>query len=97
MPEFAGKPINFISINTRDPEKQADAEIKRYKMEYPVHYGRGQNINRDFKVNKLPRLILVTPDKKIYKDELFLKEDELRTEINNLLKTLPQEGSATAK
>jgi len=63
-----------------------DAEIKRYKMEYPVFYGRGQNINRDFKVLKLPRLIFVTGDSTIHKDVLFMKADEIRAELDGLLK-----------
>ncbi len=54
-------------------------------MVYPVYHGRGQNINRDFKVNKLPRLILVKQDGTIYKDILFMKEKPLRLELNKLL------------
>ena len=54
-------------------------------MLYPVYYGRGQNINRDFKVNKLPRLILVKQDGTIHLDILFMKEDELRQEIAKML------------
>ncbi|MDP8229059.1 MAG: TlpA disulfide reductase family protein [Candidatus Electryoneaceae bacterium] len=82
-------PVNFISINTRDPHGQAKAEIKKYKMKYDVFYGRGENINRDFKVAKLPRLILVRPDGTIYKDVLFMKAPVLQREIEQLLEELP--------
>ena len=58
-------------------------------MNYDVYFGRGQNINRDFKVAKLPRLILVRPDGTIYKDELFLKAPDLQSEIEVLLEELP--------
>ncbi len=68
-----------------NPKGHANAEIKRYKIDYPVFYGRGQNMNRDFKVQVLPRLILIDSKGKVYQDLLFLKEDELRIEIQKLL------------
>jgi hypothetical protein len=77
--------VSFISINTRDPDGQVDAEVKKYKVDYPVFYGRGQNINSDFKVLKLPRLLLVRGDSSVVQDALFLKADELRAEIDGLL------------
>jgi len=85
MQEMEGKPVRFISINTMNPEEQVNVEVERYKMDYPVYYGRGQNINRDFKVEKLPRLIIVGPDTMIYKDVLFLKAEELKAEIEKVL------------
>ena len=69
-----------------NPDGMVDAEIKKYKMEYPVFYGRGQNINRDFKVDKLPRLIFVKDDSTIVKDVIFLKTEEIRGEIEGMLK-----------
>jgi hypothetical protein len=77
--------VRFISINTMNPEGQVDVEIKRYKMEYPVYYGRGQNLNRDFKVEKLPRLVIVRADSTIYKDVQFMKGDALKAELDSLL------------
>lgn len=59
-------------------------------MTYPIYYGKGQNINRDFKVMKLPRLILVT-DGKVQKDVIFLKAPELKAEIDKLLAEFPVE------
>ena len=76
-------------MNTRDPQGMVDAEIKRYKVEYPVFYGRGQNINSDFKVQILPRLIVIKADSTIHKDVLFMKDDELRAEIDSLLAESP--------
>jgi thiol-disulfide isomerase/thioredoxin len=94
VPEYEGKPVAFISINTRNPKGQVDAEMKRnrkmYKLTYPYYCGRGQDINRDFQVKVLPRLILVRPDKTVYKDVLFLKADELKVEIDKLLAELPK-------
>jgi len=69
-----------------NPDGMVDAEIKKYKMEYSVFYGRGQNINRDFKVDKLPRLIFVKDDSTIVKDVIFLKTEEIRGEIEGMLK-----------
>lgn len=86
IPLFKDQPVNFISINTRDPKGQVDAEIKRHKIGYPVHYGRGSTINADFKVLKLPRLVLVRADGTVYKDVPFMKADELRAEVEKLLK-----------
>ena len=98
VPEYEGKPVAFISINTRNPKGQVDAEmkrfIKRYKLTYPYYYGRGQDINRDFQVKVLPRLILVRSDKTVYKDVAFMKADELKVEIDKLLSELPQPEQA---
>ncbi|MCF7810532.1 redoxin domain-containing protein [bacterium] len=88
LPDYEGKPVSFISINAKNPKGQVDAEVKRfrkkYKMTYPVYYGKGQDINRDFQVLKLPRLILVT-DGKVRKDIIFLKASDLKVEIDKLL------------
>ncbi len=54
-------------------------------MEYPVFYGRGQNVNRDFKVMKLPRLIIVNQDGTIHTDIIFMKEPELRKALEEML------------
>jgi thiol-disulfide isomerase/thioredoxin len=85
MAELADTSVALVSINTRDPEKVVDAEIKRYEMAYPVFYGRDQNITKEFKVLKLPRLILVNADGTIYKDVDFMKAEELKAEIVKLL------------
>jgi len=65
-------------------------------MSYPSYYGKGQNMDKDFKVMKLPRIILVRADGTIYKDELFLKEDMLRTEIEKLVAEIPVEEEEPA-
>jgi hypothetical protein len=88
LPDYEGKPVSFISINAKNPKGQVDAEVKsfrkKYNMTYPVYYGKDQNINRDFKVLTLPRLILVT-DGKIRKDTIFLEASDLKVEIDKLL------------
>lgn len=68
-----------------NPKGHANAEIKRYKIDYPVFYGRGQKMNRDFEVKVLPRLILIDSNGKVRQDILFLKEEKLRIEIQKLL------------
>lgn len=83
--ELGDSTIAWVSINTRDPDKLVDGEVKRYEMTYPVYYGKDQNINANFKVLKLPRLILVKADGSVYKDVDFMKSDELATEIKKLL------------
>jgi len=85
MPDYESKPVSFISINTRNPYGQVKSEIKKYKITFPVHFGKGTGINKDFKVKKLPRLILIKQDGTVYRDALFMKEDELRIEIDKLL------------
>jgi hypothetical protein len=59
--------------------------------------GRGQDINSLFQVLKLPRLIIVKSDTTIYMDALFLKSDELKTEIDKLLKETYTEKQAEVK
>ena len=96
IPDYKDRPISFISINTRNPEGQVDAELKKFKKKYkyqldfPVFYGRRRNINKDFKVEKLPRLVLVRADTTIFKDVLFMKEKELREAIDTLLGEIPE-------
>ncbi len=75
----------FVSINTMNPKGNVNAEIKRYKIDYPVFYGRGQKINRNFKVKVLPRLILINAQGKVDRDVQFMKADQLRVEIERLL------------
>ncbi len=94
MPDYKDQPVSFISINTRNPKGQVKSEIKRYKMNYPVHLGRGTSINKDFKVVTLPRIILIGPDKTIVKDEIFLEADDLRKEIDLILEKIPEAKSA---
>jgi len=60
-------------------------------MTMPVHHGRGQEIDKEFKVKKLPRLIMVRGDRTVYKDVLFMKDNELTEEIDRLLDELPSE------
>ena len=100
IPEYDGKPVSFVSVNIKNPKGQVNAELKKfrkkYNMNYPSYYGRGQNMDKDFKVMKLPRIILVRPDGTIYKDELFLKEDKLRIEIDKLVAELPVEEEEPA-
>jgi hypothetical protein len=85
IPDFKEQSVAFIAINTRDPEGQVNAEIKRYKLDYPCYYGRGQNINEGFKVLVLPRLIIVRKDGTVYKDVPFMKSDEMKADIQKLL------------
>lgn len=85
IPDYADKSVKFISVNTRDPEGQVKAEVKRYKINYPVHLGRGQDITENFKVMKLPRLILIKADGTVFKDVMFMKADELKADIDQLL------------
>ena len=96
VPEYKDKPVAFVSINSKNPKGQVDADLKRYrkqyKLTYPAYYGRGQNINKDFKVKVLPRLILVRADSTVYKDVLFMKGPDLKVEIDKLLDELPPPG-----
>ncbi|MBT3232185.1 MAG: redoxin domain-containing protein [Calditrichaeota bacterium] len=95
MPDYADKSVKFVSVNTRDPKGQVKAEIKRYKINYPVHLGRGQKITEKFKVMKLPRLILIKSDGTIYKDVMFMKAKELKAEIDMLLAEVPVPSEET--
>ncbi|MFH0766327.1 MAG: TlpA disulfide reductase family protein [Calditrichota bacterium] len=91
--QFPDQPISWISVNTINPKKQADAEIKRYNIDFPVFYGRGQDMNKNFKVKKLPRLILIKEDGTVDQDVLFLKADELKVELERMLKEVGVDSS----
>lgn len=84
--ELEGESVNWVSINTVNPMPQVFAEVKRYEMDYPVYSGYRQDINRSFRVRKLPRLIFVKKDGTVHKDVEFMRSEEIIKEINNLLK-----------
>jgi hypothetical protein len=92
--QFQNQPISWISVNTINPKEQADAEIKRYNIDFPVFYGRGQDINKNFKVKKLPRLVLIKADSTVDQDVLFLKADELKVELQRMLKEAGVDSTA---
>jgi peroxiredoxin len=99
VPEYKDKPVSFISINLKNPEGQVKAELKKFKKKYnmtiPAYSGKGQGMDKDFKVLKLPRLILVRADQTVYQDFLFLKAEDLKVEIDNLLAELPAEEATS--
>ena len=95
MPDYKDKPVNFISVNTRDPRGKVNAEVKRYKIKIPIYYGRGQGINKAFKVAKMPRLILIKEDGTVYKDVVFMKAEQLRAELDGMLAEISTDTDST--
>ncbi len=62
-------------------------------MDYPVHFAKGTNINRDFKVKVLPRLILVDKKGVVRSDNIYLEEKDLQLAIDALLAEVEKDSA----
>ena len=72
-------------MNSINPAKQAAAEAKRYDIEFPVLVCRQTGVVRDYKVTKLPHLFIIDQQGIIKSSELFLKTEQIKEVLDNLL------------
>ena len=76
-----GPLIKFLSINAINPAKKAMAEIEKYRMNFQVLEGRGSGVTRDYKVSKLPLLVIIDKNGIARTSTLYLKYEELREAV----------------
>lgn len=72
-------------MNSINPAKQAEAEAKRYEIEFPVLVCRQTGVVSDYKVTKLPQLFIIDQTGIIKSSELFLKSDDIKEVLDTLL------------
>lgn len=72
-------------MNAINPAQQAEAEAKRYDIEFPVLVCRETGVLRDYQVTKLPQLFIIDRKGVIQESKLFLKMEQIRDEIDTLL------------
>lgn len=68
-----------------DQEGQVKAEVEKYKMDYTVLVGRDKKITEQYKVKKLPHLVIVNKDGIIHTSVRFLKADKIKEVLDSLL------------
>jgi len=80
--------VAIVSINVLDQEGQVKAEVEKYKMDYTVLVGRGQQLTARYKITKLPHLLIIDQDGVIQTSERFLTAEKIRPIVEQLLKKL---------
>lgn len=83
-----GPLLKFLSVNAINPSKLALSEVKKYNIDFQVLEGRGSGVTSDYKVSKLPLLVIIDKDGIIRTSELYLKYDELKEAVIPWLKDI---------
>ncbi|TKJ40762.1 hypothetical protein CEE37_07295 [candidate division LCP-89 bacterium B3_LCP] len=77
--------VKILSMNAINPSKQAAAEAKRYKIEFPTLICRQTGVARDYKITKLPHLVIIDQEGIVQGSKLFLKTDKIKEILDTLL------------
>jgi len=64
---------------------RVEAEVKKYKMNYTVLVGRGQNLTSEYEIKKLPHLFILDPKGFIHTSKRFLKKEKIMEALDELL------------
>jgi hypothetical protein len=83
-------------LNAINPAGQAAAEAERYKITFPVLVCRQTGVVRDYEVTKLPHLYIIDQNGMIQASELFLKAEDIKKVLDNLLVEQPVEAESDA-
>jgi len=86
---YAGQPIAFLAINTKDTERFATAFLRSNQIGLPVAVDQDGAITRRYAVDKLPVTVLIGPDgtvRAVHRPLPANTEAMLRSEIDELLR-----------
>ena len=83
-----GPLLKIISINAINPSKLALSEVEKYEIDFQVLEGRGSGVTKDYKVSKLPLLVIIDKDGIIRTSELYLQYEDLKTAVIPWLKDI---------
>ena len=83
-----GPLLKFLSVNAINPAKLALAEVEKYKIDFQVLEGRGSGVTSDYKVSKLPLLVVIDKNGIIRTSELYLQYEDLKTAVIPWLKDI---------
>ena len=78
--------VIILSINVLDKKGRVEAEVKKYKMNYTVLVGRGENLTSEYEIKKLPHLFILDQRGVIHTSERFLKDEEIMQALDELLR-----------
>lgn len=73
-------------MNSINPAPQAAAEAKRYEIQFPVLVCRETGVVRDYQISKLPHLIIIDKKGVIRTSTTFLKTDDIKKVVDELIK-----------
>ena len=83
--EYKEREVQLLSVNLINRKGKVESEARRYKLPFPVLIGRDSEIIRDYKVDTLPRLIIIDKTGAVALDEKFAPAEEIRQTIDALL------------
>ena len=90
--KYSPDKVVILSINVLDKKGRVAAEVEKYKMNYTVLVGRGENLTSEYKIKKLPHLFILDQKGFIYTSERFLKEDEIIIILDKLIDQQEKDG-----
>ena len=67
------------------------SDAKRYKLPYPVLIGRDSDIVKNYKITKLPKIIIIDHEGKIALYEKFAPAERLQEVLDPLLEKISSE------
>lgn len=73
-------------MNPIDKAGRVRSDAEYYKLPYDVLIGVDSEVISDYQIIKLPRLIIVGKDGKILLSERFVAYDELKKEVERVVK-----------
>ena len=76
----------ILSVNPIDMAGRVKADAEYYKLPYEVLIGRDSEVISDYKIIKLPRLLIVNKAGKIAFTEKYVTLEKLRDELDRVLK-----------
>ena len=76
-----GPLLKFLSVNAINPPQKAMMEVDKYKMDFQVLEGRGSGVTKDYKISKLPLLVVIDKNGVIRTCTMYLKYEELKKAV----------------
>ena len=84
-PIYKSKNYEFIGINIWEPTSDAQKFVDQFPVSFPVLIDEERRIHIDYGITRLPTILLLTPDLRIFKRyEGELSEQTLRTLLSEL-------------
>ena len=79
-----------MAVNVIHPPKRALAETKKYEQSYQVLTGKGSGIAKDYKVRKLPLLVIIDKDGIVRESTMYLNYEKLHDAVAPLVKAITE-------
>jgi hypothetical protein len=83
--QYDPEKVTILSINVLNRKGQTEDEVEKYNMNYTVLFGRGAELTKKYEIKKLPHLFILDGNGTIISSERFLKADEIKAILDNLI------------